>query len=133
MEKRRFKALINGKTYTIVGTKSPEHLQSVTHLVNEQLQQIKTLLPQGSIVDHAILLAVNTVSTQLEQQMTIERLQEQLRVLRAQVTATPTGEQLSLDALLQTEADIPEKNVIQQSSREQLRRKKHNPAFKKKR
>lgn len=133
MEKRRFKALINGKTYTIVGTKSPEHLQSVTHLVNEQLQQIKTLLPQGSIVDHAILLAVNTVSTQLEQQMTIERLQEQLRVLRAQVTATPTGEQLSLDALLQTETDLPEKNVIQQSSREQLRRKKHNPAFKKKR
>lgn len=109
MEKRRFKALINGKTYTIVGTKSPEHLQSVTHLVNEQLQQIKTLLPQGSIVDHAILLAVNTVSTQLEQQMTIERLQEQLRVLRAQVTATPTGEQLSLDALLQTETDLPEK------------------------
>ena len=73
------------------------------------------------------------MSTQLEQQMTIERLQEQLRVLRAQVTATPTGEQLSLDALLQTETDLPEKNVIQQSSREQLRRKKHNPAFKKKR
>ena len=32
--KRRFKTIIAGKTYTIVGNKAPEHLTAVSELVN---------------------------------------------------------------------------------------------------
>ena len=43
-EKRRFKAVIGDKTYTIIGPGSEQHFTTVTKLLNERLEQVKTCL-----------------------------------------------------------------------------------------
>ena len=47
-EKRRFKAVIGDKTYTIIGPGSEQHFITVTKLLNERLAQVKTLAPDLS-------------------------------------------------------------------------------------
>ena len=39
--KTRYKAIIDGQTYTIIGHESKEHMVLVVRLVNEQLNEIK--------------------------------------------------------------------------------------------
>ena len=46
--KRRFKAEIDGRTYTIIGTASDRHMQTVTRMMNEQVAQLKKLAPDLS-------------------------------------------------------------------------------------
>lgn len=41
----RFKAVIAGKTYTIVGQATDEHMRAVTEVLNEQFTQLKQLSP----------------------------------------------------------------------------------------
>ncbi|WP_055679728.1 cell division protein ZapA [Secundilactobacillus kimchicus] len=65
-QKRRFKATVDGKTYTIVGNRSESHMKAVTEIMNEQLAQIKKLAPQTSKEEAAILLAFNAISDQLD-------------------------------------------------------------------
>ena len=67
-QKRRFKAEIAGKTYTIIGPGTPEHFQATTALLNEQLAQIQKLAPELSLQDAAVLLAFNAVSDQVRVQ-----------------------------------------------------------------
>ncbi|WP_435633769.1 cell division protein ZapA [Levilactobacillus brevis] len=62
----RFKAVIAGKTYTIVGQATDEHMRSVTEVLNEQFTQLKQLSPNMSKEDAAILMAFNAVSDQLK-------------------------------------------------------------------
>lgn len=75
---RRYKAVIDDKTYVIVGPKSTEHMETVSQLVNEQLDQLKALTRGLDAESRAILLALNTVSEQIELQQKISRLEEQL-------------------------------------------------------
>lgn len=65
-QKRRYKAVVDGKTYTIVGNRSEGHMKAVTDIMNEQLEQIKKLAPQTSKEEAAILLAFNAISDQLD-------------------------------------------------------------------
>ena len=44
-EKRRFKAVIGDKAYTIIGPGSEQHFLTVTKLLNERLDQVKKLAP----------------------------------------------------------------------------------------
>ncbi|AKP63642.1 hypothetical protein FC99_GL000431 [Levilactobacillus koreensis JCM 16448] len=62
----RFKAMIAGKSYTIVGQATDEHMRAVTDVLNEQLTQLKKLAPNMSKEDAAILMAFNAVSDQLK-------------------------------------------------------------------
>ncbi|MCM6797185.1 cell division protein ZapA [Levilactobacillus brevis] len=62
----RFKAVIAGKTYTIVGQATDEHMRAVTEVLNEQFIQLKQLSPNMSKEDAAILMAFNAVSDQLK-------------------------------------------------------------------
>ncbi|GAK48031.1 stimulator of FtsZ polymerization and component of cell-division Z-ring [Secundilactobacillus oryzae JCM 18671] len=64
-DKRRFKAVIGGKTYTIVGSRSEAHMQAVTEQMNRELSQLNELAPRMSKEDAAILLAFNAISDQL--------------------------------------------------------------------
>lgn len=64
-EKRRFRATIAGKTYTIIGNRSATHLNAVVELVNQQLEQLAQLSPDLSLEDRCVLMAVNAVSDQL--------------------------------------------------------------------
>ncbi|WP_125705354.1 cell division protein ZapA [Lacticaseibacillus daqingensis] len=61
-QKRRFKAVIGDKTYTIVGPGSTAHFSAVVAMLNERLTQIKTLAPTISTEDAAVLLAFNALS-----------------------------------------------------------------------
>ena len=65
-EKRRFKAVIDDKTYTIIGPGSEQHFITVTKLLNERLAQVKTLAPDLSAEEQAILVAFNSVSDQVK-------------------------------------------------------------------
>ncbi|MFT8962673.1 MAG: cell division protein ZapA [Lacticaseibacillus paracasei] len=65
-EKRRFKAVIGDKTYTIIGPGSEQHFITATKLLNERLAQVKTLAPDLSAEEQAILVAFNSVSDQVK-------------------------------------------------------------------
>jgi len=72
--KRRFKTIIAGKSYTIVGNKAPEHLSAVSELVNAQLEQIKAAAPALGREERGILVAVNAISDQITKQLEMEAL-----------------------------------------------------------
>lgn len=80
--KRRYKAVIAGKPYTIVGSRSTQHLNAVTELVNQQLRQLEELAPELSVADRCVLMALNAVSDQLVKEQTIVELEEQIKRLK---------------------------------------------------
>ncbi|WP_439646114.1 cell division protein ZapA [Secundilactobacillus silagei] len=57
--RRRFKAVIDGQSYTIVGNQTEAHMRAVTELMNQQLAQLKKLAPDMSKEEASILLAFN--------------------------------------------------------------------------
>lgn len=81
-ERKRYKAVIANRTYTIIGEKTAQHMNLVTKLVNEQLNEIKTISPQMNDEQAAILLAVNAVSDQVDKQGEVLRLQKEVQELR---------------------------------------------------
>ncbi|CZQ98106.1 cell division protein ZapA [Trichococcus ilyis] len=94
--KRRFKTIIAGKTYTIVGNKAPEHLTAVSELVNAQLEQIKEAAPALGREERGILVAVNAISDQLTKQLEIEELLQKVAMLEkalqeSEASAEPTA------------------------------------------
>lgn len=80
-KKQRFKAVIAGKQYTIVGNRSVAHLTAVTELLNQQLKQLGELSPELSVADRSILMALNAISDQLVKEQRIEELEAQVREL----------------------------------------------------
>ncbi|KRN18428.1 cell division protein ZapA [Secundilactobacillus similis] len=75
-QRRRFKAVVDGQTYTIVGSRSEAHMRAVTTLMNQQLNQLKQLAPSMTKEEAAILLAFNAISDQLEKATQLDRLQK---------------------------------------------------------
>ncbi|MGX7107383.1 cell division protein ZapA [Hutsoniella sourekii] len=82
-QKQRIKARINDKDYTIVGSKSQEHMNTVADIVNRQLDQLAQLDPSLSIVDRSILMAINAVSDQIDKEREIQALTQELDQLKA--------------------------------------------------
>lgn len=75
---RRFKVEIDGQTYTVIGKHSPEHMKAVVDTVEEQLNQIKEMMPSLSKEKAVILIALNAVSDQLEKQAQLNQLNDKL-------------------------------------------------------
>ncbi|WP_127849521.1 cell division protein ZapA [Lacticaseibacillus hulanensis] len=67
-EKRRYKATIAGRSYTLIGPGSTDHFSAVTQILNDQLAQIHRLQPNLSREDAAVLLAFNALSDQVTAQ-----------------------------------------------------------------
>lgn len=84
-EKRRFKATIAGKDYTIVGNRSATHLNTVVDLVNRQLEQLAELAPTLSVADRCVLMSVNAISDQLVKEQSIVDLEKRLELLESQL------------------------------------------------
>ena len=80
--KKRFKAKIAGKDYTIVGSLSATHLDTVVDLVNQQIDQLTELAPELSNADRCVLMAVNAVSDQLQKEKKILELEAELEKLK---------------------------------------------------
>lgn len=81
-EKKRYKATIDGKNYTIIGQESKEQLDMVTSVVNEQLAEIKKMSNTLSSEDAAILMAVNAVNDQLKKQKEVLAMEAEMKELR---------------------------------------------------
>lgn len=82
LEKKRYKAVIDGKSYTIIGHESKTHMDLVTRLVNEQLDEIRHMSPSSDTEESAILLAINAVSDQLNKQAQIIKLEKEIKELK---------------------------------------------------
>lgn len=74
----RFKTVIDGRPYTIVGRKSQEHMRTVTELINDELSELKKVTRNLDNEERAVLLAINAKSEQLEMQKRVIELEEQL-------------------------------------------------------
>lgn len=74
--RRRFKAVIDGQTYTIVGNKSEAHMRAVTSIMNQQLTQLKKLAPDMTKEEAAVLIAFNAISDQLQKTAAYDQLKQ---------------------------------------------------------
>ncbi len=66
--KRRYRATIQNKEYTIVGSKSDEHMDVVIDSLNEQIDQLKALSEKMTTEEAAILVAINAISEKVDMQ-----------------------------------------------------------------
>ncbi|MEG1503206.1 MAG: cell division protein ZapA [Enterococcus sp.] len=84
MAQNRYKAIVAGQTYTIIGQESKQHMDMVTALINEQLNEIMSLSPDITEEKASILLAINAVSDQLKKQEALMKLEKQQTTLDGQ-------------------------------------------------
>ena len=84
MAQNRYKAIVAGQTYTIIGQESKQHMDMVTALVNEQLNEIMSLSPEITQEKAAMLLAINAISDQLKKQEALMKLEKQQYTLDGQ-------------------------------------------------
>ena len=84
MAQNRYKAIVAGQTYTIIGQESKQHMDMVTALVNEQLNEIMSLSPGITQEKATMLLAINAVSDQLRKQEALMKLEKQQNTLEGQ-------------------------------------------------
>lgn len=77
-EKKRYKAIINGKTYTIIGPEGKSQLDIVTQTVQTQLKELKQLSPDITVEDAAILMAINAVNDQVKKQRELLEIKKEL-------------------------------------------------------
>ena len=99
--KTRYKANIDGQTYTIIGHESKEHMDLVVRLVNEQLNEIKSLSTQIDNEQAAILVCVNAISDQLKKQAKILELEKENQELRQK-----TIKLVELENLIDEDAEL---------------------------
>ncbi|MGM0125106.1 cell division protein ZapA [Enterococcus sp. AZ194] len=81
-EKKRYKAVIAGQNYTIIGQEGKRHMDLVTKLVNDQLNEIKQMSPQIDTEQASVLLAINAMSDQLKKQEKLLKLEKQVAELK---------------------------------------------------
>ena len=84
MAQNRYKAIVAGQTYTIIGQESKQHMDMVTALVNKQLNEIMSLSPEITQEKAAMLLAINAISDQLKKQEALMKLEKQQYTLDGQ-------------------------------------------------
>ena len=84
MAQNRYKAIVAGQTYTIIGQESKQHMDMVTALVNEQLNEIMSLSPEITQENATMLLAINAVSDQLKKQEELIKMEKQQFTLDGQ-------------------------------------------------
>lgn len=89
--KKRYKATIAGKSYSIVGSRPTEHLQLVAETVDEQINQIKSLTDNLELDKMAVLTAVNAVSDQLEMQIEMEKMRQKITELETKLAKFEEG------------------------------------------
>jgi len=77
----RFRTKIDGNTYTIVGPKSQKHMKTVSELVSEKLDSLESITNGLDSEKRAVLLAINTVSEQVELQKKVIELEEKIDFL----------------------------------------------------
>lgn len=101
MEKNKVKVLINGVTYTLVTTESPEYVQRVAVTVDRKLKEIKSENPELTNVMIAMLTAINLSDENI-------KLEEATNNLRKQITDYAKNEKKLTVALDDRSARVKE-------------------------
>ena len=123
--KIRYKAVIANQSYTIIGQEMSQHMDRVTRLVNEQLQEIRQMAPQTSQEEAAILLAVNAISDQLKKQEELLTIREKMIGLKEQALKSIELE----NRLKRIEAiEIEAKEVLERTGRGDVEIRNHMEA-----
>ena len=123
--KIRYKAVISNQSYTIIGQETSQHMDRVTRLVNEQLQEIRQMAPQTSQEEAAILLAVNAISDQLKKQEELLTIREKMIGLKEQALKSIELE----NRLKRIEAiEIEAKEVLERTGRGDVEIRNHMEA-----
>lgn len=84
--KTRVKATISGKSYTIIGRKTQQEMQSIVRVLQEQLDQITQVSDKLSAEEVALLAAINAISNQFEKQEEVVALKKRVEQLEKELT-----------------------------------------------
>jgi cell division protein ZapA len=76
---------ILGRSLTLTSAMLPEKLQSVAHMVDEQMRELQKTFPTSSLADLAILTALNLACEYLDNKNDYNELQETHRQLQAEI------------------------------------------------
>lgn len=85
--KNRYKFTFGDKTLTLTTDKDNLFMEEVERVAKEKYRSIKEKLPEADNETLAILLAINTLSTQLTREIAIEKQEKELEKLRQETLA----------------------------------------------
>jgi cell division protein ZapA (FtsZ GTPase activity inhibitor) len=76
---------ILGRSLTLTSPMLPDKLQSVAHMVDEQLRELQRAFPTSPLADLAILAALNLAFENQESQDNYQELQENYQQLQTEI------------------------------------------------
>lgn len=77
VDKKNYKIVVSGKTYTIASDESESHIMSVSKMVNDCIGSITEKMPNATLEQLAILTALQLSSTILHQKASLEQIDSQ--------------------------------------------------------
>ena len=111
--KTRVKATISGKSYTIIGRKSQQEMQSIVRVLQEQLDQITRVSDKLSTEEVALLAAINAISNQFEKQeevvalkKRVEQLEKELRSVQHKRPSIDANRKQDLEKQFELQQDL---------------------------
>lgn len=82
--KNRYKFVFGEKSLTLATDKDNLFMEEVERVAKEKYNTIKEKLPQADNETIAILMAINSLSTQLSREIEVEKMEKELTALRAE-------------------------------------------------
>lgn len=80
--KNRYKFTFGEKTLTLTTDKDNLFMEEVERVATEKYTAIKEKLPEADGETVAILMAINSLSTQLKREIEVERIEQEISQLR---------------------------------------------------
>lgn len=97
MTKNRYKFTFGSKNLTLTTDKDNLFMEEVERLAKEKYEAIKSRLPKADDETLAILMAINSLSTQLGREMAFAELEAELAQVKGQaIDDLPSLDQTSL-------------------------------------
>lgn len=72
VEKKNYKIVVSGKTYSIVSDEPESHITMVSQMINGMMKDIADKMPQATMEQLAVLTALQLSSTVVHQQEQID-------------------------------------------------------------
>ena len=82
--KNRYKFVFGEKTITLTTDQDNLFMEEVERVAKEKYAAIKEKLPQSDDEMVAILMAINSLSTQLSREIEVEKMEKELMALRSE-------------------------------------------------
>ena len=82
--KNRYKFVFGEKTITLTTDQDNLFMEEVERVAKEKYAAIKEKLPQAHDEMVAILMAINSLSTQLSREIEVEKMEKELMALRSE-------------------------------------------------